>query len=320
VAQNLTDRTNLLASVTRPLGARMEFDYTRDGNTFGQPQSRWVLSEVRIDDGQPGDGQDVQLTTYEYQGGGYDRLERQFHGYGTVVQRLRDPGAGDAVYRSLTREYRTDGYYTRGLLARELLVDANGNPFTEVEHSYVLQEVGGGVANPGSLTATVHPQLVRTDRRFFEGQAAPGKTTFTTMEYDEVGNLTRSFDAADAGTADDVDTRIRYTVEDPACQATRIVGTPNVLDVFGGGVLMRHRESTVDCATGDVTQVRARLAGGETAVTDLEYSASGNLRSVTGPANLTGQRYRLDYTFDPEVDTHVATITDSFGYQVAPAE
>ena len=49
VAQNRTERTNLLRSVTRPLGARMDFDYTRDGNTYDQPSfqksnvysSRW---------------------------------------------------------------------------------------------------------------------------------------------------------------------------------------------------------------------------------------------------------------------------------------
>lgn len=317
VAQNRTGRTNLLASVTRPLGARMDFDYTRDGNTFDLPQSRWVLSRVEVHDGQPGDGDDVQLTTYEHQGGAYDRLERQFHGYGTVVERFHDTGAGDAVFRSIIREYRTDSYYTRGLVSRELTTDGAGNPFTEVVNTFLLRDVHspGAPADALSTTATIFPQLVRTDRRFFEGQAAPGKTTFTTMEYDSFGNLVRLFDAADAGAADDVDTLVGYTADDPACQASYIVGAPDALDVFGDGVLMRHRESTVDCTTGDITQVRAELADGQAAVTDLEYFASGNLSSVAGPANGTGERYRLDYTYDPVVDTHVASITDSFGFR-----
>lgn len=316
VAQNQTGRTNLLASVTRPLGATIEFDYNRDGNTYGQPQSRWVLSRVEVDDGRPGDGQDRQLSTYEYAGGVFDRLERQFHGYGTVVERLRDPGAGEAVYRSVTREYRTDGYYTRGLVSRELTTDAAGNPFTEVEHSYLLRDLAAPAdpADPASLSATIFPQLVRIDKRFYEGQPAPGKATFSTMEYDAFGNLTRMVDAAEPGPTDDVDTRIGYSAADPACLASYLVGTVNRLDVLGGGVLMRQRESTVDCATGDITQVRARLADGQTAVTDLAYSASGNLATVIGPENQTGQRYRLDYTYDPEVDTHVTSITDSFGF------
>ena len=317
VAQNRTGRTNLLRTVSRPLGGRMDFDYQRDGNTYGQPQSRFVLSRVAVHDGHPGDGEDVQLVTYEYAGGVYDRLEREFTGYATVVERHRDPAAGEAVTRSLTREYRTDGHYTRGLLTRETTADAAGRPFTRTVQDYAFRDVDNpqAPADLTSTTATVFPQLVRTERHFFEGQANPGKTTFTTMEYDLVGNLTRSFDAGDDGTADDVDTRIGHTLDDAACQASYIVGVPNRIDVSGGGVLMRRRESTVDCATGDVMQVRARLANGESATTDLGYFANGNLRSVTGPANATNQRYRLDFGYDTVVDTHVESVTDSFGYQ-----
>ena len=317
VAENRTGRTNLLRTVSRPLGGRMDFDYQRDGNTYGQPQSRFVLSRVTVHDGHAGDGEDVQLVTYEYAGGVYDRLEREFNGYATVVERHRDPAAAEAVTRSLTREFRTDGHYTRGLVTRETTADAAGRPFTRTVHDYAFRDVGNPQvpADLTSTTATVFPHLVRTDRHFFEGQANPGKSTFTTMEYDLAGNLTRSFDAGDDGTADDVDIRIGHTLDDAACRVSHIVGAANRIDVFGGGVLMRRRESTVDCATGDVTQVRARLANGDSSTTDLGYFANGNLRSVTGPANATNQRYRLDFGYDTVVDTHVESVTDSFGYR-----
>ncbi|MCW3840482.1 polymorphic toxin-type HINT domain-containing protein [Micromonospora yasonensis] len=316
VAENRTGRTNLLAGVTRPLGARMDFDYTRDGNTYGQPQSRWVLSSVSVNDGRPGDGQDVQLVTYRYSGGVYDRLERDFRGYGTVVEQHRDHGDGDAVRRSVTRQFRTDSFYTKGLLTRELTADGEGRPFQETLHTYTARDVGdpAGTADLASTTATLFPQETRTDVRYYEGQADPGKTTYITREYDAVGNLTRQFDAQDAGTADDLDARIGYTYTDPACRDTWIVGMPHVIDVRGDGTLMRHRESTINCATGDLAQVRAALADGSTATTDLEYYGDGNLKSVTGPPNQAGQRYRLDYTYDTVVNTHVEQITDSFGY------
>ncbi|MFF0271703.1 hypothetical protein, partial [Kribbella sp. NPDC004536] len=56
VKQNTTGRTNLLKQVTLPLGtgtsrATTSFDYTRDGNTPDQPQSKWVLSKVTTNDG-----------------------------------------------------------------------------------------------------------------------------------------------------------------------------------------------------------------------------------------------------------------------------
>ena len=317
VAENQTGRTNLLASVSRPMGGLLEFDYTRDGNTYDLPQSRWLLTKVAANDGHPGDGQDVQLTTYEYAGPSFDRLEREFHGYATVIARHRDPGNGGAVYRTITREFRTDGYYTRGLVTRELTTDAAGNKFLETVNTYSLRDVADptATADPRSTTATIFAQLVRTDKKFYEGQAVPGKSTFTTMEYDALGNTTRSFDAADTGSADDVDTRIQYTADDPACQSAYIVGAPDVIDVIAGGTTMRHRESTVDCTTGNLTQVRARLVSGTDAVTDMTYFDNGNLRSVTNPPNEAGQRYRLEYVYDSTVDTYVESITDSFGLQ-----
>ncbi|MER6591182.1 SpvB/TcaC N-terminal domain-containing protein [Micromonospora purpureochromogenes] len=317
VAENRTGRTNLLASVDRPLGGRMEFDYTRDGNTYGQPQSRWVLAKVSVDDGRPGDGQDVQLVTYDYDGGVYDRREREFRGYGTVVEKHRDHANGDAVGRSVTRTFRTDSFYTKGLLEQELTADGVGRPYQETVQTYTARNVSspGSPADLASTTATLFPQNSRTDVNYHEGAASPGKTTYVTREYDDVGNLTRQFDAADAGAADDLDARIVYTSQAPACQAAYLVGMPKQIDVRGDGTLMRHRESSINCTTGDLTQVRVALADGTTATTDLEYFGDGNLKSVTGPANQAGQRYRLDYTYDDVVDTHVESISDSFGYR-----
>lgn len=316
VAENRTGRTNLLRKVNRPLGARIELDYTRDGNTTADPQSRWVLTRVSQLDGHPGDGQDVQLSTFRYQNGQFDRLERAFYGYGRVIAEQRDAGAGDALYRSLTTEYRTDSYYTLGLPVRTLTTDSSSRPFAETLNTYQLRDVGtGATADPRSTTATVFPQLSRVDQRSYEGQPAPGKSTFSLMEYDEFGNASRTVEAAEAGAADDVETRTRFTATDPACRARHIVGEPTFAEVRGGGTVMRHSESTVDCATGNPTQVRMFLAGGSAAVTDFDYFDDGNLRSVTGPANRTGQRYRLEYGYDTVAGAHIESIVDSFGYR-----
>ncbi|MBP2329516.1 RHS repeat-associated protein [Kibdelosporangium banguiense] len=315
VAENRTGRTNLLRSVTRPLGSRFDLDYTRDGNTKDLPQSRFVLSSVRLFDGHRGDGQDVQLSTFHYQNGRYDRLERDFLGYGRVFSEQRDPGAGDAVFRTVTNEYRNDNVYVRGLAARSITTDAVGRLFTETVNTYTLRDVSTGKpADPHSTTATVFPQLSRSEQRFYEGQPTAGKSTFTEFDYDEFGNTTRVFNAAEAGAADDVETRTGYTAADPACRERNIVGIANTIQVvaIAPKSVMRNRQSTVDCKTGDVTQTRALLADGSKAVSDLEYLGNGNLKAIVGPANKTGQRYRLDYGYDPVVGVHVETVVDSF--------
>lgn len=316
VAENRTGRTNLLKTVSRPLGGRIGLDYTRDGNTSDSPDSRWVLSRAVVYDGHPGDGQDRQVTTYRYENGRYDRLEREFLGFATVVAQQRDAGNGDAVYRSVTDSYRTDSYYTRGLLTRSLTTDGAGNPFLETVNTYQLRDVATGQpATGGSTTATVFPLLARTDRHFYEGQATAGKSTYVENTYDEFGNVTRTFDAADQGTADDVETDVRYSGTVAACRGGGVVGLPVASEIRGAGTQLRRSEADVDCGTANVTQVREYLADGTAAVTDMTYFDDGNLKSVTQPANKTGQRFHLDYTYDTVVGVHVESITDSFGYR-----
>ncbi|MFI0798681.1 RHS repeat-associated core domain-containing protein [Amycolatopsis lurida] len=304
VAVNKTGRTNLLRTVTRPLGGKIDLDYTRTGNTQATPESRWVLSRTSVSDGHRGDGADTQLTTYRYEQGKYDRLEREFHGFGKVVTEQRDPGAAEALYRSTTDEYRTDGPYTRGLLARTLSADGAGRPFAETVNTYQLRDTA-----PGSVFAA----LSRVDKHFHEGAENPGKSTYTEMSYDDFGNLIRSFDAADEGVADDVETTYGYSASDPACRARNLVGTANLLKKRAGADLSRHSESTVDCVTGAVRQVRAYLTDTTSADTDLEYYPDGNLKAVTKPAGKSGQRYRLEYGYDTLVGVHVESIVDSFG-------
>ncbi len=146
-------------------------------------------------------------------------------------------GLGEILYRSITRDYRNDTYYTKGLLRRELTADAAGAPFTETENGYTLRDVDLNVepVDGTSTTASVFPQLTRTDRRFFEGQVSPGKTTFTAHTYDTLGNIATFTDDGEPGTAaDNVAATITYT----NCQPAYII-KPNHIEVKGNGTTMR---------------------------------------------------------------------------------
>lgn len=320
VATNKTGRTNLLRMVSRPMGARIDLDYARTGNTQAMPESRWVLSRTTVFDGRAGDGADDHLTTYRYENGTYDRLEREFRGFGKVVSEVRDPGAGDALYRSVTDEYRTDSVYTRGLLARTLTTDGAGRPFTETVNTYQLHDIATGTAaDPAGTASSVFPRLTRVDRRFHEGAQEPAKTTHTVMAYDEYGNLTGSFDAGDDGIEDDVQTDFGYTTSDQACRDRNLVGLARSVSqrATATDTPLRYREATADCATGALRQIREYATPTDIAVTDLEYHPDGNLRSVTRPANKSGQRYKLEYGYDTVVGVHVESVVDSFGYRSA---
>jgi RHS repeat-associated protein len=310
VAANQTGRTNLLKSVERPMGSTIELGYTRDGNTYDQPGSRFVLSSVKTHDDLTGDGPDVQHATFTYSGGVQDRLEREFLGYGSITSHQRDRNGG--VYRSVTEEYRTDGPYTRGLLKRQLTADGEGRLFAETLHTYELRNVATGQAGDGSsATATIFPMPVRTDQRWFEGRSEPGKQTRSEMAYDELGNLVRTVDFGEPGDADDVITTVGYA----GCAGTYVVGVANSARTQGGGKEMRRSEGAIDCATGKMTQQRALLAGGSAAVTDVTYHPNGTIRTVTQPANHRGQRHQLTYGYDEQTGTYVTSTVDSFGYE-----
>src|SRR5207253_1050190 len=98
-----------------------------------------------------------------------NRLEREFYGFGKVIEEQRDAAHADALYRAALREFRTDSFYARGLQTRELTQDAAGHPFVEVVHGYKFRDVQLG-AEPAdqtallqSTTATVFPELDQTD-------------------------------------------------------------------------------------------------------------------------------------------------------------
>lgn len=311
VGPNPIGRTNLLRTVNRPLGATMVLDYERHGNTYDEPNSHFVLSRLVISDGHVGDGVDQRITTYHYGAGFYDRFEREFYGHRTVTEEQRSPAAGEPLYRTVVREYANDSYYTKGLVTREVTRDAGGNTFAETLNTYALRDVATGTpANPQDRLATVFPALARTDTNFYEGAAVPGKSTHVIYTYDGLGDVTDTVDVGDEGTDDDLQTVVAYT----DCPATN-VHQPIAMTATAAGQVLRHREANLDCATGEVTQVRAFSSGAVAAVTDLTYRADGNIASVTNPPNKVGQRYALNYEYDPTVQTYVSKVTDSTGLQ-----
>jgi RHS repeat-associated protein len=311
VALNRHGKTNLLKSVRRPLGARIALDYQRSGNTTDQPHSKWVLARSEVYDGHAGDGVDTLLMTYAYENGFYDRAERDFYGYGRTIVAQRDTSHGEAVYRRAVSEYLNRNYYTKGLLARVVMEDGSGRPFTENRNQYTPVTVADGGAVPGleDFSATVFPQLSRTEQAWYEGQPVPGKQTYTTHKYDDLGNVVEFFDAGDIGANDDVRAVINYTQD----TANHIVGKPARIVVEGAGRVMRRREASYAPGTGNLVQVSQYLENGQAAVTDLAYHPNGTLKTVVGPVNHRGQRYQLDYAYDPMVATHITGIVDSFG-------
>ncbi|WP_417353690.1 SpvB/TcaC N-terminal domain-containing protein, partial [Flavobacterium alkalisoli] len=313
VKRSTIKRTNLLKEVKRPLGASFVIDYKRVGNTYNQPSNMWALSKVAIHDGFEGDGADTMITEFEYEGGHYDRHERDFYGFKSVKSKQLNTEQNNEVYRKVVQEFKNDNYYEKGLLERESLQDANENLYTESINTFELKDIQTGSTLPDTFkknaAAAAFVASVATQKNFYEGEASAQKSTRTTYRYDVLGNVIGYTDFGDEGSDDDISSTISYH----SIVGKHVVGVPKEIIVTGNGQTLRKRATDID-NTGSITQIRKYLKDGSTSTYDMKYDNYGNLTKITRPENVNGERLYFSYDYDSEVHTYTTNVKDGYGY------
>ncbi|MGH9222291.1 MAG: SpvB/TcaC N-terminal domain-containing protein [Acidimicrobiales bacterium] len=350
-------RTNLLSTAKNPLGGEVRLGYKRDGNTVAQPFSQWVLDRVEVDDGRPGDGVDVELTTFEYSGNRYSPLEREILGYAKVVDRQR-AHQGDAnpyddpVLRSIEREFLNGTVFESGLLKREALLTPDEKRLKETTNDWQFLSLDNpkgridlsfdpsDAAGLRFLPLTVAPQQTKVTHRWFDAAGDVGQETWSTFEYDDLGNVARLLDVGEPELAsDDVVAITTYSsCPDSAsadlklafpCPAPKPAGRisplwsplrcptwtaiPATLQVNDGtGNVLRDRNGAPAlCDNSSMTHEEERLADGTVAVTDLDYDEWGSYNHIVYPANADGERLRVDYVYDEGTHANVSITVES---------
>ncbi|HEY4337003.1 MAG TPA: toxin TcdB middle/N-terminal domain-containing protein [Puia sp.] len=293
-------RTNLLRGVKEALGETMTLDYQRVGNTYGMPQSKWVMKSVVVFDGVAGDGVDTMRWQFDYSGGYQERREREFYGFSNVVTHDLNTTGGNKVYRSHVRQYLNSTYYNRGLLASEWLEDSAGKKYTQTNYLYDPRVV---------MDSVQFPALKQEQKQFYEGGTTAGVSTVIQYEYDALGNVTK---ISDAGDGDQQDLRLT-TISYYDIDALYVKSVPSAVVVNTAEGIKRKRTTEIN-KMGDITSISQWLADGTAARTDIAYDDYGNVSQVTQPANYKGQRMTYTYEYDPVVHNYNTKITDAFGY------
>ncbi|MCB9306039.1 MAG: hypothetical protein H6565_05545 [Lewinellaceae bacterium] len=314
VKSSTIGRTNLLKSVERPLGASFTLDYTRTPNTYAMPYPKWVLASVEVKDGLTGDGPDFTRTEFAYEGGYYDRREREFFGFKKVTTKQLNTADNNALYRQTVQVFENNNYHTKGLLLSEITLDANGNPYTETRHEYELRHtITGAALLPDfdvNASESAFPALIKTQKLVYEGQLLPGLQTSMTFDYDPLGNVTTFTDFGD-GTADNWITSV---IQYHSLTANYIMSEPKSIQVAINQGLARKRETDLD-SKGNVTHIRQFLANGDKAEFDMQYDVYGNLKKITRPKNHKGERLTYEYEYDSFAHTYIVKIKDGYGYE-----
>jgi RHS repeat-associated protein len=291
VATNPIGRTNLLKTVTRPLGGTFDLEYTREGNTYEMPQSQWLLTNVTLSDGM---GRSYK-TGYTYADPHQDRFEREFYGFAQVQE---NQAPGTAIARTVAETFNNRDYYLKGLLEKTVTSDWRGNVWAQKANTYVLADVGEG---------SKFPQLQRTDTYFYDGATSESghkKSTYQTFTYDSYGDVTAFYDAGELSTgADDVTATISYW-SDPQ-QYIRKPDTITVRDA--GSNVLRKRWASYENTTGNLKSHTSLVRGNQNATWQMTYDTYGNIRTIGDPVS-----YSLTYDYDSDTNTYVTRISDNF--------
>ncbi len=306
-------RTNMLKTVRRPMGASFVLDYERQPNTYAMPHAAWTLKSVETRDGLLGDGPDYTKTLFAFEGGYYDRREREFYGYQQVTTTELDTKDQDKPYRSVVQTFHNDQYHTKGLMKSEVLKDAQGRVFRETTQHYELRNITTGTALPSTFdpnaASAAFPALAQSWQYAYEGQTSANLQTTQTYSYDVFGNVTVFGDLGDGSPDNFVQANIQYHF-----LPSKYIFAPKSIEVATSNGLARKRQSDID-QNGNVVQIRQFTGTGDPAVMDFEYYPNGNLKKLTRPKNHRGQRLTYEYEYDAMVGIYLTRTKDGYGYE-----
>lgn len=312
VRRSTIGKANLLRSIQRPLGATVELDYTAAKNSYGLPFPKWLLDEVRLNDGVAGDGPTWRTTRMSYEEPAHERHEREFLGFAKTTETQLDTENGDAPYRHSITEYANNNYYDRGLPLREYTEDAQGNRYRETVFTYALQDPETGLVLPPNLLASdqgrAFPLLTERRSLYYEGAASPQIIRRVSFQYDEIGQILVKTDHGNESQEDELRTEYVYHHLPDRYLRNRI----QQLQIFGGGALLRQTNMEVD-QRGNTTQLRHYLDEQTTAVYDFTYDDYSNVLTATDPPNEAGQRMVHSYTIDSVERMYIVRTEDSYG-------
>ncbi|MDP2188053.1 MAG: SpvB/TcaC N-terminal domain-containing protein, partial [Sphingobacteriaceae bacterium] len=301
---------NLLERVESSTGQRIEISYRNIPSSEAMPQAKWVMDTVKVFDGFPGDGIDETITSFTYAGGVYDRYERVFMGYDSVI--TRQHRANLSVYRTIVEKYQVDDFLFKGLAFSKIIRDSIGRTFNENITIYKKNQISDGAQVIDSIAfcfGPYYPAVFQEENKFYEGGSQP-ITVKKEYLHGKYGNVVFYKNYGDiATTGDDLTAVIKYQQDQSSAY---LVGLPDTIMVYNGSSLVRHRLATYN-SQGKLTKIRANL-GNTFAVSDFEYDLYGNIQKQILPPNDSNRRVEYVYTYDDTIHTYPVKVEDVYGH------
>nr|WP_318714699.1 RHS repeat-associated core domain-containing protein [uncultured Treponema sp.] len=286
----MSGRYGQLTQVNLPQGGNVEIDYAEQFGTPDNPNFKYVMSRVTVNDGT--DANDVLpelkhgahslTTTYEYSDGYYDRNKKDFYGFGTVKTTFAYGNCQEDVY--FNREY-----YSKGCI-----------------NSITVKTVDGALLSESTTTLEDAPNPLpkKEESRIYEKSSGTGCyiATATSYKYDlRYGNCIKI--TQDFGDGQKLSADITY---DNTNATDYIIGLPVDIRVYdSNGNLLRHRSGDYD-DLGQLKELRQYFDAYNYSVHTLKYDSYGNISSVTDSRGAT-----VAYSYDGTENMFVTDIAQS---------
>jgi RHS repeat-associated protein len=323
-------RTDMLKSVTNPLGGKFTVDYKVEPVTYDNPNPKWTMTDLVIEDGydKVNDGRDIYKKHFIYENGRYDRREREFYGYETVKTQdyyMDEDNNPTSVYRTSVSKFHNRSYFLNGLEKESYVIkgDNENLKFSRTENIYEIRELQSENAE---ISSTVLPDtfdvggtegrrsaavvLTKTMNYLYELSPTPLLTTEADMYYDTKARIKLYVNKGNiSDTSDDYSTTITYHN-----LANNIISVPEKIIVNIGSAIARQRMTTVDTANGNILEINAQISSTEVAQTKMKYDVYGNLNYIVYPKNLHNDSMDYSYGYDQVYFKYIEHIKDGFGY------
>ena len=307
IRYNMGGKTNLLRKVTNFTGSEINLCYTLSTPDYMQPSRTWLLDTVTTHDPLNPNGGDTSVTIFEYSNPNYNRFERAFWGYGTVVTKQLNPSDG-SVYRKIERNYCNTDILKKRRILRELTSDGNDNKY--IEKVYQHEYAANNGIDMDSCIVNAYNSMDRIVTRYYEGYTHPKMTVAETFRYDRYHNVVTYIDEGDTAYSDDgAMARFSYY----ANQSNNLIGLRKDFTILpaDSSTILRENQFVYN-SEGKLTK-QTLGTGPNSPVYEFEYDTIyGNIIRRILPRNDNHQRMEYHYTYDDFLHAYPVRIENSF--------
>jgi len=273
--KNIAGKTGLLNCVHLPTGGSYTIEYKGMYGTADMPHFSYVMSSVIANDGcgvtkkEVLHGEHSVQTEYQYSNARYDRLDKEFYGFGKIVTTLADGSKSTALYSNDTGLYHTKCMPLSGELRSK-----DGTLLSENRTKY----------EPSPFALPTYEES-----RNYEKDSSASVCGRTEYEYDKYGNVI-SLTQYEGNSA-----YVRAKIDYAPNYEKHILSLPSrieVEDAAGNTVALREGEYNAD---GSLVCLKEYSSRGDFLGTRLDYDENGNIVRLTYPTGVS-----TEYEYDRE--------------------